>query len=338
MPVAVETRASPPVLANLRERRSWRGSFGDRGRRLRLGLVNNMPDAAVEATRRQFSRLIDDVAPGFDIRLSLWTLETLDRSDEARREMAVAYRPARALRYSDLDALIVTGTEPRAPDLRDEPYWAELIGVVDWAETRTFSTMFSCLAAHAAVDHRDGVRRRPLAAKCSGVFANEVVGTHELMTGLGPAPLTPHSRWNGLDEGELSAKGYQVLTRSPAAGVDLFVKEARALLVFLHGHPEYEADTLARDFRRDAQRFLRGERPTPPALPAHYYAPESEARLRAFLASGSPAEPFPAEALALSEAPWRESSRALFKNWLSLIARRKAALNRGGATAVRWGG
>lgn len=338
MPVAIENVAEFPVVANLRDRRTRRGSLRDRGKRLRVGLVNNMPDSAVEATRRQFARLIDDSAGDFDVRLSLWTLETLPRDDAARNDIAAKYGPARSLRGSGVDALIVTGAEPRAADLRDEPYWRELTNLFDWAEARTHSSVFSCLAAHAAVRHRDGIGRRRLAEKCSGVFATRVVAPHELVRGFRLGSATPHSRWNTLQESDLAAKGYRVLTRANEAGVDVFIREARALMVYLHGHPEYEADTLAREFRRDAQRFLRGEIPAPPSIPAHYYAPDREGRLRDYLASGQGPANFPAEALDMLHAPWRGASLTLFRNWLALLARRKSAAEGASAPIARWGG
>ena len=62
-----------------------------------------------------------------------------------------------------MDALIITGAEPRAEAICDEePYWPALTRLIDWAEIGTISTLFSCLAAHAAVLHLDGIKRRPL--------------------------------------------------------------------------------------------------------------------------------------------------------------------------------
>ena len=140
MPVAIETPSAEPEIADLRERRLRRGSIRERGKRLKIGLVNNMPDAAWSATERQFAGLLEEAADDFDIRLSLWTLGTLDRQIETRREMAGRYRAAREMRGAERDALIVTGAEPRAPDLRQEPYWRELTALFDWAEARTLST------------------------------------------------------------------------------------------------------------------------------------------------------------------------------------------------------
>ena len=60
MPVTIE-RLSPETVAQIsavRERRLRRGSLRDRGKRIEIGLVNNMPDAAMLATERQFSNLL----------------------------------------------------------------------------------------------------------------------------------------------------------------------------------------------------------------------------------------------------------------------------------------
>jgi hypothetical protein len=81
----------------------------------------------------------------------------------------------------------------------------------------------------------------------------------------------PHSRFNGLDETALAGKGYTTLARSDEAGVDLFIKDEGSLLIFLQGHPEYEADSLAREFRRDLWRYLKTERAAPPDPPSHFF-------------------------------------------------------------------
>jgi homoserine O-succinyltransferase len=100
---------------------------------------------------------------------------------------------------------------------------------------------------------RDKIVRRRQPIKLPGVFEAEAVASHELVEGFGARTSIPHSRYNGLDEGELAAKGYVMLTRSREGGVDMFVLEEESLSVFLQGHPEYDADTLAREYRRDVQ-------------------------------------------------------------------------------------
>jgi homoserine O-succinyltransferase/O-acetyltransferase len=338
MPITIARPSVQAAITNLRDRRLHRGVRQDRNRRLRIQLVNNMPDAAVFATQRQFIRLLDDGAQAFDVTLGLMTLGSVDRSVEARTEMAGLYRDAAHLARSPTDAIIVTGAEPRAAELVDEPYWSELTRLFDTARAHSFATLASCLAAHALVLHRDNVRRRREPRKWSGLFAVDVVAKHPLIEGVGPGAM-PHSRWNGIDEDELNSKGYVILTRSPEAGVDMFAKDDDHLSLFFQGHPEYDSDTLAREFRRDVARALEGA--SMPAPPANYYGPDAELRLRAHvarMAAGVEARGMPRFAMSGPDATWRERGARVVGNWLTAIAARKLAASGATQLQTRWGG
>src|SRR5437588_9480889 len=123
---------------------------GSNSRCLDIGLINNMPDAALNATVRQFRTLLGAAADDLLVRLTLYTLPEVPRT-EFGREQVSSYCPFDSLWDSRLDGLIVTGTEPRAANLKDEPYWQSLKRVLEWAECHTYSTVLSCLAAHAGV-------------------------------------------------------------------------------------------------------------------------------------------------------------------------------------------
>jgi len=236
-----------------------------------IGLVNNMPGAALEATERQFRALLDSAAEGVVVRLTLYALPDVPRKDAAQRHVSRFYSDVSDLWNRHLDGLIVTGTEPRAPSLIDEPYWASLTRLLEWAEHNTHSAIWSCLAAHAALLHIDGIVRRPLRDKRFGVFECARVSNHPL-TANGPARLRmPHSRWNDIPADALKACDYRILTRSEDAGVDAFMKQRKSLFVFFQGHPEYDADTLLLEYRRDIGRFLRRERDSYPAMPRNYF-------------------------------------------------------------------
>ncbi|MDR7035338.1 homoserine O-succinyltransferase [Methylobacterium sp. BE186] len=308
--------------------------------RLSVGLLNNMPDAALVATERQFRRLIE--AAGVPVDLRLFSLAGLERGPQALAHLDAAYAPHTALAHAGLDALVVTGCEPRAARLSDEPYYPAFAGIVDWAATNTVSTLFSCLAAHAAVLHLDGIERRPLNAKHSGLYACAAAARHPLLAGAPRVVPVPHSRWNDLPEPDLARAGYTVLRRSEEVGVDLFVREGASLLVFLQGHPEYDGDSLAREYRRDVGRFLSGERPAAPVLPAHYFAPEAAARLAAFAsARGSRFEAYPAiDPAPPLQAAWQAEAVRLFRAWLGEVARRvsRAAEPAPASSAIPSGG
>jgi homoserine O-succinyltransferase len=348
MPVTIERVAPAGVaqLGGLRERRMRRGSIRDRGKRIDIGLVNNMPDAALLATERQFSSLLTAASGRTEVRLHLLALSDVPRSAEARATLNRTYRDVSTLRTGSLDALIVTGAEPIARQLDEEPYWRALVELIDWADANTVSTILSCLAAHAGVLRLDGIAREPLSEKCSGVFTFETIARNRLASGFGPDLLTPHSRRNGLSRETLVRQDYQIVTQHPDVGVDIFTKQRNSLFVFLQGHPEYEDDSLAREYRRDMNRFLRGDMPREPAIPSGYFSPEVERALRAFAERvrfdrrPEMMAEFPdAGAFGPGDAPWRKSAIQLYRNWLDIIAERKTALlDEGRAPVARLGG
>jgi homoserine O-succinyltransferase/O-acetyltransferase len=296
-----------------------------------IGLINNMPDAALEATERQFVDLIRGSARNAVVRLLLFAIPEVPRGEAARRDMAGRYRPLHALWNSRLDGLIVTGTEPRSENLKDEPYWAAVSEVIDWARHNTASTVWSCLAAHAAVLQSDGIERRAFKRKLSGLFECRPIAPHPMLRGA-PLPLVvPHSRCNDLPEAALKACGYRIITRSAEAGVDIFARQDQSLHLFLQGHPEYEPDTLLREYRRDVGRYLRGERGHYPAAPQGYFDHDATELANAFrkraLADrrGELARSFPKRALETGiAASWRPTAIAIYENWFDYLKGRKA--------------
>ena len=291
-----------------------------------IGLVNNMPDAALSITERQFRELLTAASDGRAVCLKLFYLPEYSRTDAAREYLGKNYENISELWTSHLDGLIVTGAEPRATALQDEPCWSTLVRLVDWAEEHATSTVWSCLAAHAAVRHLDGIDRRLLRQKLSGVFECVKSVEHALVVATPARWRIPHSRYNDLPEEALVARGYCILSRSPETGADIFLKQRNSLSLFLQGHPEYYPDTLLREYRRDIGRFLSGERDGYPATPSGYFDEETVAALAVFqrlafenrdidLLSSFPA----AEAAKKLVHAWRGPSVRIFANWLAYL-------------------
>ncbi len=309
---------------------------------IRIGLVNNMPDSALKDTESQFFRLLGAAAGDLPVHISLYSLAEIPREEAGRKHIESFYRGIDALRESGADAIIVTGTEPRQSDLRQEPYWKSLAALFDWAETNTSSVILSCLAAHASALHSDGIERHTLAEKRCGVFMQSVVRPHALTDQISGAFGFPHSRWNELREEELSAAGYAVLTKSPEAGADLFVKKKRrSLFVHFQGHPEYGARTLLKEYRRDVARFLRGERERYPSMPKGYFDAESTKLAVGFEArSRGERNPellsqFPSDELARGlRHHWRPRALQIYGNWLRYVAARETQEPRLAAVAA----
>jgi homoserine O-succinyltransferase len=307
---------------------------------LDIGLINNMPDAALDATERQFRALLSAAADDIAVYLTLYTLPEVPRTDFGRRQVAT-YSNIDALWDRHHDGLIVTGAEPLAADLKDEPFWGSLTRVLEWAESHTHSTILSCLAAHAGILHIDGIVRRPLGDKCFGIFECARVSDHPLTAAAPNRLQMPHSRWNEIPEEALLACGYRVLTRSEDAGVDAFVKQRKSLFVFFQGHPEYQAVTLLLEYRRDIGRFLRGQRDTYPPVPQGYFDEETVhalATLRERALSDRREEllaEFPLEMAAGKVTnTWRSTAEGLYRNWLRYILAQKEQATRPWAEAA----
>jgi homoserine O-succinyltransferase len=249
---------------------------------LRIGLVNNMPDTALKATERQFMQLVRAAAGNTKVRFHRFSLPSVGRTKSARQHVAQEYDDIARLDSFGLDGLIVTGAEPNAATLPQEPFWHELTRLIDWAKTHTRSAMWSCLAAHAAVLHLDGIERHRLHRKCSGVFDCVEVSRDWLTRGATEPLKVSHSRFNAVGEAELATKGYRIVTRSADAGVDIFTRRFQSQFVFLQGHPEYDALSLQREYMRDIARYLSGECDAYPDIPACYFDAETEDVLMRF--------------------------------------------------------
>jgi len=324
MPLHVEPARSATPAHYGRDRRA--ASHG-----IVIGVLNNMPDAALEATEGQFAALLAAAGGSHPVRLRFSGLPGVPRGPAARARIERTYWSLEELLRQAPDALIVTGTEPRAASLSDEPYWAQFVEVLHWAEAHTVSSIWSCLAAHAAVEVLDGVRRQRLGQKRFGVFEHSVLAGHPLVRGVSAPLRMPHSRWNELPVAELRAAGYAILSCSPESGADLFVRQRRSLHLFFQGHPEYERTTLFKEYRRDVGRFLSGEQSSYPPLPCRYFSAEAAAALREFqdraLSQRTPEllTDFPSAAAAGAHSSWRPAALTMYRNWLSLLANAKAA-------------
>lgn len=291
---------------------------------IEIALVNNMPDGALVATERQFTSAVQAAVGNAGARIRRFTLPLIPRSSVAAKHVAENHGTFDDLLGGRFDAVIVTGTEPRAARLDQEPYWPDLARLVEWADDNTATSLWSCLAAHAAVLHLHGIERRRLSAKLSGVFKCRVDGSSSLLAGLGTEAVVPHSRYNDVSCEDLLAHGYDVLRESDVAGVDLFTWRGRSQFIFLQGHPEYDADTLLREYRRDVGRYLRRERDTYPDEPANYFTPKTSAIFRAYrrraLAHRDPAlfEVFPNVVAPAAINHWRAGTVTLYRNWLAM--------------------
>jgi homoserine O-succinyltransferase/O-acetyltransferase len=300
-------------------------------RTLVIGLLNNMPVGAREATERQFITLLHSASSDFSIDLKFYCLPEIGQQESTAVDLERRYERVESLWSAELDGLIVTGREPLTSNLRDEPYWESFVKVLEWAREKTISSIWSCLAAHAAVLHMDDVQRVRNEQKYCGVFDCTRISDHPIAAEIPARFRSPHSRWNGVSETDLTQRGYQVVTRAHDAGVDCFLKQERSLFLFFQGHPEYQADTLLLEYRRDVGRFLRGESKIYPTVPRGYFSEEDLRQLTEIerqvvedRQENALARLAPLFSAAGKENGWHVTATTIYRNWLEYISFEKS--------------
>ncbi len=285
-----------------------------------------MGDEALVVTERQFADVIEAAAGEREVGIHVFAFRQQRRSPEALEYVKTRCEPTAAIPNYELDALIITGAPPRASQLCEELYWQELTETIDWAKDNTTSVILSCLAAHAGVLYFDGIERRRLPEKRFGVFTFTAQCDHPLVGCRGSTRLAPHSRHNDLLRSDLEHSGYDILTSSPGHGVDVFTKSLGSQFVFLQGHPEYDAASLAREYRRDLSAVRRqgdGKNVRLPKMPERYFAiaDESELQLLERRALVDPMhltaeEMASIDAKAPSLALWRDDAVSFYRSWI----------------------
>lgn len=299
-------------------------------RALHVGLLNMMPDAALRVTEQQFIRLVGSANQIVQVYVHPFTVPGLARDPRTQAYIDAHYEPFDRLRADGLDALIISGANVSNPRLEDEAFWEPLGQVMDWAAEHVTSVLCSCLATHALVQRTYGVHRRRMQTKRWGVFPHRLVGRdHPLLHGTNTRFDVPCSRWNEITSSQLADVGVDVLVEALEGDVHLAVSPDGVRTVYLQGHPEYDATSLLKEYKREVARYLEGELSAIPPLPERYLSPEAariarehmEAAIRARDA-GAPLPVFPEAALAAHvDNTWTDTGKAIFNNWLGLVYR-----------------
>lgn len=297
-------------------------------RELHVGLLNMMPDAALEATERQFMRLVGTSNEIAQFHVHLFTIDGLERCREARDHIDRFYEPFEKIQRDGLDALIVSGANVTRSSLPEEFFWQPLTAVLNWAKRDVTSILCSCLATHALLQYCYGIKRTHLGEKRWGVFSHRVVARHHpLVADINTRFDVPHSRFNEVFKEDLESAGLKVLVESKDAGVHLAVSPDLFRIIFFQGHPEYDLISLLKEYKREVFGFFHEQRMDYPPFPEHYFNGEvrrvlGEYHKRVIIAknTGKALPAFPeSEVITHLDNTWRDSTKALFNNWLGRI-------------------
>jgi homoserine O-succinyltransferase len=232
------------------------------------------------------------------------------------------------LKQQGLDALIITGANVANPSLEQEPFWEPLMEVVRWADKNVSSTLCSCLATHALLKYLYDIDRQPLPAKRWGVYNHRIAQPgHPLLRDINTRFDVPHSRYNEISKQQLEDADLTVLVESGQGGVHMAVSPDQFRMIYFQGHPEYDRNSLLKEYKREVLRYLAGELDSPPPFPQHYFSDEAKKVANRFIKQSKKAQedgqPRPdwleEELLALLDNTWGDTAKAMVNNWLGLV-------------------
>jgi homoserine O-succinyltransferase len=298
-------------------------------RELHIGLLNMMPDAAFQVTEHQFMRLVGGSSQIAKFYVHCFTVEGLPRSESTQAYIDSHYESIDSIYAEGLDALIITGANVANPRLDLEPFYQPLTEVIGWASENVTSVLCSCLSTHALMKFLHHIDRKPLPRKQWGIFSHRVsVPGHLLLRGINTRFDVPHSRYNAIDREQFQEAGLSILVESAEAGVHAAVSEDQFRRIYFQGHPEYDVNSLLKEYKREVLRYFNRERDLPP-FPDNYISDGAAAVLTKYLeqaheaqAAGADLPAFPeAEVLPFLDNTWADTARAMFDNWLGLVYR-----------------
>lgn len=267
-------------------------------RPVRIAILNLMPMKV--ATETQLLRLLSNTP--LQIEITLLHVASHISRHTSPEHLDSFYSTFDDVADKHFDGMIVTGAPIEKLDFEDVDYWPEMTKILEWTRTNVQSTLHVCWGAQAALYHHYGVGKYEVPQKISGVFNHRLTGAASpILTGFDDEFVAPHSRHTDVHAADIDATGaVNVLAVSEEAGVFL-AATADGRQVFVTGHPEYDADTLAREYRRDSEH-------DPAALmPAHYFPnddPAAEPRNR-----------------------WRGHGHLLYANWLNYCVYQETPFN-----------
>lgn len=257
-------------------------------RPLKIAIVNLMPTKIT--TETQLLRLLSNTP--LQVEPDLIAMRTHESKNTSYEHLESFYKSFDEIKDSKYDGMIITGAPVECYNFEDVDYWDELKEIMDWSKTHVTSTLHICWAAQAGLYYHYGIPKYSLDKKCSGVFPHKVNRkTAKLVRGFDSEFYAPHSRYTEVRAEDIrKVKELEILAESDEAGVYIvFTKGGRQ--IFITGHSEYDATTLADEYNRDLQKGIN------PEIPKHYFPNDD-----------------PKKAPVVR---WKSHASLLFSNWLN---------------------
>ena len=257
-------------------------------RPLKILLLNLMPKKI--ETETQLSRLLGNSPLQVDLEL-IHTKSHKSKNTSAEHLLAF-YKTFDDVKDQTFDGMIITGAPVELMEFEEVSYWEELCEIMEWSKTHVHSTLHICWGAQAGLYYHFGINKKTLDKKMFGIFPHKVDYKKSILfRGFDDVFMAPHSRHTTVDIDDIKkCEGLKILASSDEAGV-YAISTAEGRQIFITGHSEYDADTLANEYFRDLNEGK------PIEIPKNYFPKDNPEN-----------EPI---------VTWRSHANLLFSNWLN---------------------
>ncbi len=257
-------------------------------RPLKILILNLMPLKIV--TESHLLRVLSN-SP-LQVEVELLMTSTHAHRHTPQKHLIAFYKTFETIKKEYFDGMIITGAPVELIDFEQVTYWEELCEIMEWSKKHVTSTFHICWGAQAALYYHYGIKKHELSRKLFGIFPHKVLSPREpLLRGFDDVFHVPHSRYTEVKKQDIeSISGLITLSESEEAGLYLIISEDRRQ-IFVTGHPEYDANTLGEEYRRDINKGIEID------VPENYYPnnnPEAEPMVS-----------------------WRSHAHLLYSNWLN---------------------
>lgn len=257
-------------------------------RPLKVVLLNLMP-LKID-TETQLSRLLGNTP--LQVELTLLHTQSHVSANISQEHLLAFYKVFEDVKNQKFDGLIITGAPVENMPFENVNYWQELCDIMEWSKTNVTSTLHICWGAQAGLYYHYGIQKRPLEKKMFGIFPHTLDYKKSILfRGFDDVFYVPHSRHTTVAREDIEKiPELKILASSKEAGVyAVFTENGKQ--IFIMGHPEYNADTLKKEYERDVKAGLDIE------VPKNYFL------------NDDPKNP--------PVVSWRAHANLLYSNWLN---------------------
>ena len=219
-------------------------------RLLKLLILNIMPTKI--ATETQLLRLLSNTP--LQIAVDWIHMYSHESKNVSKEHLLAFYKTFEDIKDNKYDGLIITGAPVEKLAFEDVDYWAELTELLEWSKTHVLSSFFICWGAQAALYYFYGIPKHVMKHKLTGVYlhhTNVDKMKRKILRGFDYQFYAPHSRYTTVSKEKIEEiEELDILAESDEAGVYIVASKDGSRF-FITGHPEYDADTLDKEYRRD---------------------------------------------------------------------------------------